>query len=241
MLDRRRADARRCAARDFVFHLAANADVRFGTEHPRKRSRAEHDRARSTCSRRCARTASRGSRSRRPARSTASRRCSRRRRTRRFPMQTSLYGASKLAGEGLIQAYCEGFGFQGYIFRFVSILGERYTHGHVFDFYQQPAREPARAARARQRPAAQVVPLRAGLHRRDAAGDRARDGQGQRLQPRHRRVLRGQRLDRLDLPSHLGVEPGARLHRRRARLDRRQPVHLSRHARRSARSAGRRS
>ena len=53
-----------------------------------------------------------------------------------FPVQTSLYGASKLAGEGLIQAYCEGFGFQGYIFRFVSILGERYTHGHVFDFYR---------------------------------------------------------------------------------------------------------
>jgi len=51
-----------------------------------------------------------------------------------FPVQTSLYGASKLAGEGLIAAYCEGFGMQGYIFRFVSILGRRYTHGHVFDF-----------------------------------------------------------------------------------------------------------
>ena len=53
-----------------------------------------------------------------------------------FPVQTSLYGASKLAGEGLIQAYCEGFGMQAWIFRFVSILGERYTHGHVFDFYR---------------------------------------------------------------------------------------------------------
>jgi UDP-glucose 4-epimerase len=59
-----------------------------------------------------------------------------------FPIQTSLYGASKLAGEGLIQAYCEGFGFQGYIFRFVSILGERYTHGHVFDFYRQLRADP---------------------------------------------------------------------------------------------------
>ena len=57
-------------------------------------------------------------------------------------MQTSLYGASKLAGEGLIQAYCEGFGFQAYIFRFVSILGERYTHGHVFDFYNKLPRIP---------------------------------------------------------------------------------------------------
>ncbi len=59
-----------------------------------------------------------------------------------FPIQTSLYGASKAAGEGLISAYCEGFGIQAYIFRFVSILGERYTHGHVFDFYQQLKVDP---------------------------------------------------------------------------------------------------
>ena len=59
-----------------------------------------------------------------------------------FPLQTSLYGASKLAGEGLIEAYCAGFGFQGYIFRFVSILGERYTHGHVFDFYNKLLANP---------------------------------------------------------------------------------------------------
>lgn len=57
-------------------------------------------------------------------------------------MQTSLYGASKLAGESMIAAYCEGFGFEGYIFRFVSILGERYTHGHVFDFYKQLLAHP---------------------------------------------------------------------------------------------------
>jgi UDP-glucose 4-epimerase len=52
-----------------------------------------------------------------------------------FPLQTSLYGASKLAGEGLIAAYAAGYDFTGVIFRFVSILGERYTHGHVFDFF----------------------------------------------------------------------------------------------------------
>jgi UDP-glucose 4-epimerase len=72
-----------------------------------------------------------------------------------FPLQTSLYGASKLAGEGLIAAYCNGFGFQGYIFRFVSILGERYTHGHVFDFYQKlivaEVTDPKRRARDRRR------------------------------------------------------------------------------------------
>ncbi|HXA13764.1 MAG TPA: NAD-dependent epimerase/dehydratase family protein, partial [Opitutaceae bacterium] len=59
-----------------------------------------------------------------------------------FPIQTSLYGASKVAGESMIAAYAEGFGFEAYIFRFVSILGERYTHGHIFDFYQQLTEHP---------------------------------------------------------------------------------------------------
>lgn len=59
-----------------------------------------------------------------------------------FPIQTSLYGASKVAGEGLISAYSEGFGFQSWIFRFVSILGERYTHGHIFDFYLKLKEDP---------------------------------------------------------------------------------------------------
>jgi UDP-glucose 4-epimerase len=59
-----------------------------------------------------------------------------------FPVQTSLYGASKLGAEGFISAYCEGFGFQAYIFRFVSILGERYTHGHVFDFVRSLLHDP---------------------------------------------------------------------------------------------------
>src|SRR4029077_5641620 len=59
-----------------------------------------------------------------------------------FPVQTSLYGASKLAAEGLIQAFAEGFGMQAWIFRFVSILGERYSHGHVFDFYQRLRENP---------------------------------------------------------------------------------------------------
>jgi UDP-glucose 4-epimerase len=54
-----------------------------------------------------------------------------------FPIQTSLYAASKVSCEGMISAYCEGFEFQAWIFRFVSILGERYTHGHVFDFYEK--------------------------------------------------------------------------------------------------------
>ncbi len=59
-------------------------------------------------------------------------------------MQTSLYAASKLAGEGMIGAYAHGFGFTGVVLRFVSILGERYTHGHVFDFYCALKRDPDR-------------------------------------------------------------------------------------------------
>jgi UDP-glucose 4-epimerase len=59
-----------------------------------------------------------------------------------FPVQTSFYGASKLAGESLIQAYSEAFSFNSWIFRFVSILGNRYTHGHVYDFLKQLNKNP---------------------------------------------------------------------------------------------------
>ena len=51
-----------------------------------------------------------------------------------FPIQTSLYGASKLSAESLISAYSEAYDLKCYIFRFVSILGPRYSHGHVYDF-----------------------------------------------------------------------------------------------------------
>ena len=67
---------------------------------------------RSTSSRRCAPTAFGASRFPRPDRSTARRTVIPTPEDAPFPVQTSLYGASKLAGEGLIQAYCEGFGFQ---------------------------------------------------------------------------------------------------------------------------------
>jgi UDP-glucose 4-epimerase len=53
------------------------------------------------------------------------------------PLQTSLYGASKLAGEAIIQAYAEYFGITCYIFRFVSWIGARYTHGVIFDFMRK--------------------------------------------------------------------------------------------------------
>jgi len=59
------------------------------------------------------------------------------------PLQTSLYGASKYACEAMIQAYCEYFGFQSYIFRFVSWIGERYGHGVIFDFVRKLSLNPA--------------------------------------------------------------------------------------------------
>ena len=55
--------------------------------------------------------------------------------------RTSLYGASKLACEGLIAAYCEAFGFKvGFFVRIV--LGERYTRENVFDFLSKTAAGP---------------------------------------------------------------------------------------------------
>ncbi len=126
---------------EWVFHLAANADVRFGTQHPRK------DLEQNTLATFNVLEAMRANGVRRIAFSSTGSIYGEpdvfpTPEAAPFPIQTSLYGASKLAGEGLIQAYCEGFGFQGYIFRFVSILGERYTHGHVFDFYKRLRADP---------------------------------------------------------------------------------------------------
>jgi UDP-glucose 4-epimerase len=126
---------------ELVIHFAANADVRFGTEHPRKdldqNTIATWNVLEAMRELGCKRIvfSSTGSVYGEPEIFPTPETCP-------FPIQTSLYGASKLAAEGLIQAYCEGFGLQGYIFRFVSILGERYSHGHVFDFYQQLSQHP---------------------------------------------------------------------------------------------------
>jgi UDP-glucose 4-epimerase len=58
------------------------------------------------------------------------------------PIQTSLYGASKLSCEAMIQAYSEYFGITCHIFRFVSWIGERYSHGVIFDFVKKLRRTP---------------------------------------------------------------------------------------------------
>jgi UDP-glucose 4-epimerase len=126
---------------DWVFHLQANADLRRGLEHPRRdleqntiatSNVLEAMRARGVSQIAFSSTGSvYGEPEVFPTPEDAP-----------FPLQTSLYAASKLAGEALIAAYAAGFGFTGVICRFVSVLGERYTHGHVFDFYRALKRDP---------------------------------------------------------------------------------------------------
>ena len=174
---------------DTVFHLAANADVRFGLEHPSKDLQQNTvatfnvlEAMRANGIKRIAFSSTGsvyGEAEKIPTPEDAP-----------FPIQTSLYAASKVAGEGMISSYCEGFKFEGYIFRFVSILGERYTHGHVFDFYKQLLEHPDQLEGSRRRLAAEKLSLCPGLRQRDAARHQSRHGKkGQtrrgNLQSRH--------------------------------------------------------
>lgn len=128
---------------DLVVHFAANADVRFGPDHPRRDLEQNViatwnvlEAMRRNGVKRIAFSSTGsvyGESTVIPTPEDAP-----------FPIQTSLYGASKLSAEGLISAYCESFGMEGFIFRFVSILGERYTHGHVLDFYKSLRADPSR-------------------------------------------------------------------------------------------------
>ena len=61
-----------------------------------------------------------------------------------FPVQTSLYATSKVAAEGLCTSYALGFDFRTWVFRFVSLLGPRYSHGHVIDFWHRLKTDPTR-------------------------------------------------------------------------------------------------
>jgi UDP-glucose 4-epimerase len=54
----------------------------------------------------------------------------------------SLYGASKLACEGLISAFCHLFGIQAWIFRLANIVGPRATHGVIFNFINKLKQNP---------------------------------------------------------------------------------------------------
>jgi len=126
---------------DAIFHFAANADVRHGTEHPLRDLEQNVlvtmnvlEAARRNGVPRLAFSSTGSVYGESPVIPTPE--------NAPFPVQTSLYGASKVAAEGFIQAYAEGFGIRCFIFRFVSLLGERYTHGHVVDFYAQLVEHP---------------------------------------------------------------------------------------------------
>ena len=126
---------------EYVFHLAANADIKDGLSHPRKdveqnvvatQNVLEAMRENGVSKVAFSSTGSvYGEADVFPTPENAP-----------FPVQTSLYAASKVCGEGLLSAYAGGYGFSVWIFRFVSILGPRYTHGHVFDFWKRLRNDP---------------------------------------------------------------------------------------------------
>jgi UDP-glucose 4-epimerase len=128
---------------EYIFHFAANADIRFGSEHTRKDLEQNTivtfnvlEAMRKSGVNKIVFSSSGaiyGDSSVIPTPENAP-----------LPIQTSFYGASKLASEGLITAFCENFAMQSWIFRFVSIVGPRYTHGHIFDFYNQLMKSPHR-------------------------------------------------------------------------------------------------
>jgi UDP-glucose 4-epimerase len=131
------------ADRDAVVHLAANADVRFGWDNPRRDLEQNLmctynvlEAMRITGVKRLL-FSSTGSVYGEAATTPTVEDCP-------FPVQTSLYGASKAAAEAFIQAYSAGVGLSTTIFRFVSILGPRYTHGHVIDFVKKLRSDPSR-------------------------------------------------------------------------------------------------
>lgn len=126
----------------FVFHLAANADIKDGLLHPRRDIEqnvlATHNLLEAMRARGINRIAFSstgsvyGEAAVFPTPEDAP-----------FPVQTSLYATSKVCGEGLLSSYAGGYGFECWIFRFVSILGPRYSHGHVFDFWRKLDEDPS--------------------------------------------------------------------------------------------------
>ncbi len=126
-----------------VWHLAANADVRRGVREPRA------DLENGTLATFHVLEAARRAGVRRLLFSSSSVVYGR---ARQLPTPESygplepesLYGAGKLAAEGLVAAYAHTYGFTTYIFRFANIVDGRMPHGIVYDFFEKLARDPAR-------------------------------------------------------------------------------------------------
>jgi UDP-glucose 4-epimerase len=60
--------------------------------------------------------------------------------TRMIPI--SPYGASKMAGEGLISAYSAMYGITGLVLRFANVVGNNQTHGVGYDFINKLIKNP---------------------------------------------------------------------------------------------------
>jgi UDP-glucose 4-epimerase len=128
---------------DFVFHLAANADIKDNLKEPRRcidqnivatQNVLEAMRASGVGEIAFSSTGSvYGESTVFPTPEDAP-----------LPVQTSIYATSKIAAEGLLTSYVLGYGMKTWIFRFVSLLGPRYTHGHVMDFWRKLKRDPSR-------------------------------------------------------------------------------------------------
>jgi UDP-glucose 4-epimerase len=128
---------------DFVFHLAANADIKDNLKEPRRcidqnvvatQNVLEAMRASGVRDIAFASTGSvYGESTVFPTPEDAP-----------FPVQTSIYATSKVAAEGLLTSYVLGYAMKAWIFRFVSLLGPRYTHGHVMDFWRKLKADPSR-------------------------------------------------------------------------------------------------
>ena len=126
---------------DLVYHLAANPDVRLGTSSP------STDLRQGTLATFNLLEAMRAARIRKLAFSSSSVVYGE---AARIPTPEdygplapiSMYGAAKLAAEGLITAYCHTFEMQCWIFRFANVIGARSTHGVIFDFINKLRRDP---------------------------------------------------------------------------------------------------
>ena len=144
LLDQGKLDAA-MAGVDFVFHMAANADIKDNLKDPRKCidqnvlvTQNVLEAMRKAGAREIA-FASTGSVYGEPELLPTPEDAP-------FPVQTSIYATSKVASEGLLTSYALGFDYRTWIFRFVSILGPRYTHGHVYDFWRKLKADPTRLA-----------------------------------------------------------------------------------------------
>jgi UDP-glucose 4-epimerase len=125
---------------DFIFHLAANADIRGGMKNTaidlEQNTIATHnvlEAMRQNSIKGIAFSSSAavyGTQKAFPTPEDAPK------------VQTSLYGASKLSAEAFIEAYSEYYGINASIYRFVSVVGERYPHGVVIDFYRKLISNP---------------------------------------------------------------------------------------------------